>query len=60
MLATEAEEAKWWFDHRDAHAGKTLMAVNTGEATILTKQKLFKRIATSKKPLSPAQPDSRG
>ena len=53
MFATEAEEAKWWFEQRDAHAEQTLEAVNSGEATILTKQSLLERIAASKKPPSP-------
>lgn len=52
-FATEAEEAKWWFRNRGAHGVQMLGAVESGEARVLTKQKLLERIAASKKKAAP-------
>jgi hypothetical protein len=48
-FATEAEEAEWWYKNRNVHGRQLLAAVNSGEARILTKEKLLERIAASKK-----------
>lgn len=49
VLATEADEAKWWFKNRKIHGDQMLEAVASGAAKVLTKEKLMQRIATSKK-----------
>jgi len=52
-FASETEEAEWWYKNRNAH-GKQLQAVlKSGEAQVLTKEKLQERIAASKKRASP-------
>jgi predicted DNA binding CopG/RHH family protein len=50
---TEAEEAEWWYKNRNIHGKQLLAAVKSGEAQILTKEKLFARIAESKKKPAP-------
>ena len=52
-FATEAEEAEWWFQHRDIHAKHLLDAVKTEAAQTLTAGKLRERIALSKQPPMP-------
>lgn len=52
-FATEAEEAAWWYKNREIHGKELLAALKSGQARILTKEKLLERIAASKKP--PAQ-----
>lgn len=52
-FATEAEEAQWWFDNRNKHGKQLLAAVKSGEAKVLTRERLRERIATSKKPPAP-------
>ena len=53
MFATEAEEAEWWYKNRKIHDKQLLAAVKSGEAQILTKEKLLARIAASKKRPAP-------
>ena len=53
MFATEAEEAEWWYKNRNIHGKELLAAVKSGEAQILTKEKLLARIAASKKRPAP-------
>jgi predicted DNA binding CopG/RHH family protein len=53
MFATEAEEAEWWYKNRNIHGKQLLVAVKSGEAQILTKEKLLARIAASKKKPAP-------
>jgi predicted DNA binding CopG/RHH family protein len=53
MFATEAEEAEWWYKNRNIHGKELLAAVKSGEAQILTKEKLLARIAASKKKPAP-------
>jgi predicted DNA binding CopG/RHH family protein len=48
-FATAAQEAKWWYDNRKKHAKQLLDAVKSGEAQVLTKEKLRERIAASKR-----------
>jgi hypothetical protein len=48
-FATEAEEAQWWYDNREAHGKELLAAVRAGEAQILTRDKLLARLEASKK-----------
>ena len=48
-FATEAEEAQWWYNNREAHGKELLAAVRAGEAQILTRDKLLARLAASKK-----------
>jgi predicted DNA binding CopG/RHH family protein len=50
---TEAEEAEWWYQNREVHGRELLAAVRSGEAQILTKEKLLARLEASKK--KPAQ-----
>ncbi len=49
-VATEAEEAEWWYKNRNVHDKELLAAVKTGEAKVLTQAELRRRIAASKKP----------
>jgi len=48
-FASEAEEADWWYKNRNAHAKQLLAAMKSGEAQVLTKERLQERIAASKK-----------
>ena len=48
-FATEAEEAEWWFKNRNIHGKQLLAAVKSGEAQVLTKDKLLERLAASRK-----------
>jgi predicted DNA binding CopG/RHH family protein len=52
-FATEAEEAEWWYRKRNIHGKQLLSAVRSGEAQVLTKEKLRERIAASKKTPAP-------
>src|SRR5713101_3336722 len=52
-FATEAEEADWWYKNRKIHDKQLLAAAKSGEAQILTKEKLLARIAASKKKPAP-------
>ena len=52
-FATEAEEAEWWYKNRNIHGKQMLAAVISGEAQVLTKEKLRERIASSKKTAAP-------
>jgi len=52
-FATEAEEADWWYKNRNMHGRQLLAAVRAGEAKILTKADLRRRIAASKKTAAP-------
>jgi hypothetical protein len=51
-LANESGEAEWCYQNRGVHGKQLLDAVQTGEAQILTRDKLVARVAASKK--SPA------
>lgn len=48
-VATEAEEADWWYQNREAHGKDLLNAVRKGEAQVLTKEKLLACVEVSKK-----------
>ena len=50
---TEAEEADWWHKNRHIHDKQLLAAVKSGEAQVLTKEKLLARIEASKKKPAP-------
>ncbi len=52
-FATEAEEAKWWYENRNLHGKQMLAAAEKGGAQVLTKAKLQERIAASKKAATP-------
>ena len=39
-FATEAEEAEWWYKRRSLHSKQLIAAVGSGEAQVLTKDKL--------------------
>ena len=52
-FTTEAEESKWWFKKRSIHGEELLAAVRSGEAQVLTKEKLRERLAASKKAPAP-------
>jgi predicted DNA binding CopG/RHH family protein len=52
-FATEAEEAEWWFKNRNIHGKQLLAAMKSGEAQVLTKDKLVERIAASRKTPAP-------
>ena len=52
-FATEAEEADWWYQNRNVHGKELLEAVRRGEAKILTKEELLRRIEASKKKPAP-------
>ena len=51
-IAIEAEEAEWWYRNRNVHGKQLLAAVKSGEAQVLTKEKLRERIAASKEDAS--------
>jgi hypothetical protein len=46
-FATEAEEAEWWYRNRSVHGKQLLAAAKSGEAQVLTKEALRRRIAAS-------------
>lgn len=52
-FATEAEEAAWWYKNRNTHGEQLLAAVKSGEAQLLTKEKLLERIGVSRKTPAP-------
>ncbi len=52
-FATEVAEADWWYENRKIHDKQLRAALKSGEAQVLTKEKLLERIAASKK--TPAQ-----
>jgi hypothetical protein len=52
-FTTEAEEASWWYQNRKIHDKELLAAVKSGEAQVLTREKLLQRIAASRKTPSP-------
>ena len=52
-FATEAEEAAWWYENRNLHGEQLVAAVKSGEAQVLTKEKLQERIAASKEAAAP-------
>ena len=52
-FATEAAEADWWFRNRNKHGKQLLAAVRSGEAQVLTKEKLRERIAAYRKAPAP-------
>jgi predicted DNA binding CopG/RHH family protein len=52
-FATDAEEAQWWYKNRNIHDNELLAAMKTGEAKILTKEELRRRIDASKKTPAP-------
>jgi len=52
-FATEAEEAEWWYRNRNIHGKQMFAAVKSGEAQVLTKEKLRERIAASRKTPAP-------
>jgi hypothetical protein len=52
-FSTEAEEAEWWYKNRNIHGKQLLAAVKSGEAGVLTKEKLRERIAASKRTPAP-------
>lgn len=47
-FATEAEEAAWWYENRKLHGAQFVAAVKSGEARVLTKEKLLARIEASR------------
>jgi hypothetical protein len=47
-FASEGEEAAWWYKNRNVHAEQMLATVKSGEAQVLTKERLQERIAASK------------
>ena len=53
VVASEAEEADWWYKNREVHGRQLLAAVKSGEARTLTKEKLLQRIAASRKAPAP-------
>jgi predicted DNA binding CopG/RHH family protein len=52
-FATEAEEAEWWYKNRELHGKQLLEAVKSGEARILTREKLLERIEAHQKKAAP-------
>ena len=52
-FATDTEEAAWWYENRNSHGKELLAAVKSGEAQVLTKDRLQERIAASKKAAAP-------
>ena len=52
-FATEAEEARWWHKNRSIHGKELFAAVKSGEAQLLTREKLRERLAASRKSPAP-------
>ena len=52
-FATEAEEADWWYKNRHVHDKQLVAAAKSGEARILTKERLLERLAAYKKGPAP-------
>ena len=52
-FATELAEANWWKKNRKMHGEELLKAVKSGEAVVLTKEILLRRLAASRKTPSP-------
>jgi len=52
-FASEADEAKWWFENRKRHGEEMLAAVRAGGGQVLTKEILRERLAASKKAPAP-------
>jgi predicted DNA binding CopG/RHH family protein len=52
-FASEAEEADWWYRNRGAHNKQLEAALQSGEAQVLTKEKLMEPIARSRKTPAP-------
>jgi predicted DNA binding CopG/RHH family protein len=52
-FATESEESDWWYKNRDIHAKQFVAAVESGEAQVLTNEKLLERVAASRKRPAP-------
>jgi hypothetical protein len=52
-FTTEAEEADWWYRNREVHGKELLASVKSGEAQILTREKLLARIEAPKKKPAP-------
>lgn len=52
-FATEAEEAEWWYNNRNLHRKQLIAAVESGEAQVLTKDRLRERLARSRKRAAP-------
>jgi len=57
-FTTEAEESEWWYKNRNIHGKHLPAAVKTGEAQVLTKEKLHERIAASKKTPALRRPEA--
>src|SRR4051812_31319300 len=55
-FANEGAEAEWWYKNRDKHGKQLLAAVKSGDAQVMTKQKLRERIAASRKTPAPVVP----
>ena len=47
-FASEAEEAAWWYKNRRSHDREFAVAVENGEAQVLTGEKLRERIEAFK------------
>jgi predicted DNA binding CopG/RHH family protein len=47
-FASEAEEAAWWYQNRKSHDSEFAVAVENGEAQVLSREKLRERIEASK------------
>jgi len=53
VFLSEAEEAAWWYQNREAHGEQTLGAVNRGDAQTLSKDRLRERIEAAKRKPTP-------
>ena len=47
VFSTEAEDADWWFENRDAHDRDMTEAAANGELTVVTRNTLLTRLAAS-------------
>ena len=47
-FASESEEAAWWYENRNSHDREFAAGMKSGEAQMLTGEKLRERIAASK------------
>ena len=52
-FASQADEAEWWYKNRNMHGKQLLAAVKSGEAKVLTRERLLERIEGSKKKPAP-------
>ena len=52
-FTTAKEEADWWYKNRNVHGEQLRAAVKSGDAQVLTKERLLERMAASERRPAP-------